>query len=320
MRQVQIALLAAIAAILLFSGYKLWKWNRGDAADAVQETEDGAGDDGETSTDDPFMDQIFYLTSSQLESKVDDGRDTILCLGNDSFAWDYENGLAAKLRDATGAEVRNGAFPGSTVTLQSDEPDLDRYPEDTFSFYHIAADIAANDFSDMESVVEARREEDYYYQHAYDELKNTDFAALDTLLIYYDAQDYLRQRSAYNPDDDKMYTDLKTMMGAYSSGIRQIRAAWPHIRVVLVTPALILTYTPEGTPVSADRFSYGHGVLGVYVEFCMRVGEACGVTVLDNYHNMVEEDNANGYMADTTHLSPAGNDALVRHIVSVLYP
>ncbi len=310
MRKVQIVLLILIIGIIGFFGWRLYRWNQG-----TQSPEPAAEDDAGEDFDIELMDQIYTLSAEQLSSKKDDGKDTILCLGNDSLAWDYDNGLSRILGEVTGREIRNGAFPASTVSVSTDK---EMGGEDLFSFFHIAEDIAAGDFSDLEQPVRDRWEENYNYQTSYETLVSTDYAALDTILIYYDGEDYLRQRSGYNPDGDKMWTDVKTMTGAYATGIRAIRAAYPHIRLILVTPPLMVTYTPEGTPVAADRFDMGHGTLSTYIEFCFRLSEACGVTVIDNYHGMSDEENTNGYMVDTRHFSETGNRALAAHIARVL--
>ncbi|MCR4762197.1 MAG: hypothetical protein K5696_01570 [Lachnospiraceae bacterium] len=314
MRWVQLVLLAVIVAVLGFSAWKLYRWNQGNEADT------GQADTQSDETGENFyieiLDQVYRLTADQLAGKKDDGKNTILCLGNDTFAWDYEGGLTKALAEETGAEILNGAFPGSTVTVKESGEETD--PGDVFSFYHIAMCIAAQDFSDMEQPVRDRWEENYNIQFSYDAIKNADYEALDTILIYYDAQDYLKQRSGYNPDEEKRWTDIHTVSGAYASGIRAIQKAYPHIRMVLVTPALVMTYTPEGNPVSADRYDFGHGTLTTYIDSILQVGEACGVTVLDNYHGMTDEENSNGYMVDTTHLSEKGNIAVAKHVARVL--
>ena len=301
MKRLQIILFAAILAIVGFFAYMLIKWDRSGSADRGEEYDDGEDFEVE------LADQVFELSSEELKGKKDDGKETILCLGNDSFAWDRDNDLCKVLAEKTGAEVINGAFPGSTVT-----------DGDVFSFVNVAKDIAAGNFSDLEGPAEALWNDNYNFQHALDALRGTDYEALDTMVIFYDAEDYLRQRSPYNPDEEKRRTDTSTVAGAYATGIGLIRETLPHVRVILVTPMLVLTYTTEGSPIAADRFDQGHGKLDVYVDQVVRTGYEMGVTVLDNYHGMTEEDNANGYLADPTHLSTAGCEALAEHIKKVL--
>ncbi|MCR5674918.1 MAG: hypothetical protein K6G16_04335 [Lachnospiraceae bacterium] len=312
----QIIILAAIAVVAVFIGIRLLLWNMSGASKKGDETEVSSDEDFDVEV----LDQIYFLSAEQLASKVDDGKETILCLGNDTFAWNYDDGLIKALREATGAEVVNGAFPGATVTVADRGLDYDAHPEDIFSFYHVAQDIASGDFSDLEAPARARWEEDYSYQTSYENLRDMDYAALDTIVIYYDGTDYLKLRSGYNPDADKMWTDIQTVAGAYATGIRAIREKWPHIRMILVTPMLMVVYTPEGTPIAADRYDFGHGTLATYIDFTLRVGEACGVTVIDNYHGMTDEDNSQGLMVDTSHLSETGNAAVAKHIAKVLHP
>lgn len=312
MKKLQIIALSAILAILAVIMITLVLWNNGVFNRSRED------DTAQEDFDVEIMDQIYTLSKEQLAGKKDDGKNTILCLGNDSFAFGYDEGLAKALAEETGAEVRNASFPGSTVSVVDRSLDISAHPDDVFSFYYVAKSIAERDFSDIDSVGVIRREENYNFQTSVDTLRDTDYDALDTILIYYDAEDYIKQRSPYNPDEGKTLTDLQTVTGAYASGIRLLKEALPHVRIVMVSPPLMIIYTPEGAPIAADRYDFGHGTLTTYTEFCFSVAEACGVTVLDNYHGMVEEDNANGYLLDDRHLSDAGNAALVKHIARVL--
>ena len=306
-KNLQLVFLIIILAVLVLSGIRLWQWNRGDM-NRNEQTEDA---EPEEDFEIEILDQVYELTAQDLAGKKDDGKETILCLGNDSFAWDYEGGVTAAIAEATGAEVVNGAFPGSTVT------DMGQ-PDDAFSFVRVAEAIAGGDFGSVDARAVECREEDYSYQISVDHLRDIDYAALDTILVFYDATDYVNRRSPYNPDADKMWTDTATVAGAIAVGCKQIRTAYPHIRIAVVTPMLVTVYTPEGQPIAADRYDFGHGKLEAYVNFTLAGADAAGVTGIDNYHGMTEEDNANGYMADTTHLSQAGAQALARHVKKAL--
>ncbi|MCR5093750.1 MAG: hypothetical protein K6B72_07245 [Lachnospiraceae bacterium] len=312
MKKAQLIVLGAMILLIAVAAVRLYLWNRGSVPDAEETAADEADLDVE------ILDQVYRLSGDDLAGKKDDGKETILCLGGDAFAWNYDEGLVRSIAEATGADVVNAAFLGSRVTVSSDKLDLSAHPEDVFCFYHIASDIAKGDFSDLEEAAHDRWEEDYSYQTSLDHLKEVDYAALDTILINYGAADYFAERSCYNPDEDKMFTDLKTVTGSYASGIRLIREALPHVRIVLLTPSLVYTYTTEGKPVEADRLDRGHGTLITYIEFALRLGEACGVTVIDNYHGMASEDTFADYMADTEHFSPAGNAQVAAHVARVL--
>lgn len=307
LRNMQLVILIVIIAVLILSGIRLWQWNRGDTGSSHRVEEEPLDED----FDIEILDQVYELSAQDLAGKQDDGRETILCLGNDSLTWDYEGGLTAALAKETGATVINAAFPGSTVT------DMGQ-PDDAFSFVRVAQAIASGDFGSVDARAVERREEDYNFQISVDHLRDTDYAALDTILVFYDAADYFARRSPYNPDADKMWNDTATVAGALATGLKQIREAYPHIRLAVVTPMLVMAYTPEGQPIAADRYDFGHGKLEVYVNFALAGADAAGVTGIDNYHGMTEEDNANGYLADTTHLSEAGCQALAKHVKKVL--
>ena len=84
---------------------------------------------------------------------------------------------------------------------------------------------------------------DSAYESSISTLEKVDFNNIDTIVVDYNAQDYLDGRIGMNPDDPK---DEVTYKGALSSGIAQIQETYPHIRIVCMTLTYCFAYNSEG--------------------------------------------------------------------------
>ena len=206
------------------------------------------------------LDNVFYLTSEDLEGHVDDGVNTILCLGNDAFTYNSgDKGLASRIAALTDSTVYNAAFPLSCVSLRTATYDSS-YPMDLFSFYNVTQAMVSGDFSDMEAAAAAM--DDSTYSQSVDVLQNIDMDSVDMIVIMYDAQDYLNQRAGrdFNDADNPI-----TFMGAYHAGLTALREAFPYIRIVVMSHTLCYAYTSEGV-VSGDTYDFGNGALPTYLQ------------------------------------------------------
>ena len=218
---VHISVLAVIALVIVFSAYKLIKWNQGTV-----ETEGVTGVDAEVEIED----QIFVLPEDKKAGHEDDGVETILFLGNDSITYDQnETGVVGQIESLLGATCYNCGFPDTTVALKYAERSSD-YPADIYSFKNVADCIA--DGTTEELITSASNFDDYTYEDHARKLNDVDFDKVDTLVIYYDAQDYLKLRIGMNPDNDQ---DPVTYSGALNYGIKRIQEKYPFIRIVCMS-------------------------------------------------------------------------------------
>ncbi len=97
-----IMLILVIAIVLM-----IVKWNKGQESDYDP-------DEVTTEFDTEPNDYILPLSAEQVAGKVDDGKITILTLGNSPFADDYnDNNLAKAIADIYDATVINGGMEGS---------------------------------------------------------------------------------------------------------------------------------------------------------------------------------------------------------------
>ena len=104
----------------------------------------------------------------------------------------------------------------------------------------------------------------YQYTLSTELLKELDFNTVDTLVIFYNAQDYLNLRIGLNPDNDK---DPITYNGALNAGIQMIQEKYPFIRIVCLSFPMCYAYDSSGNIVSGDRYDFGNGKLTTYLQF-----------------------------------------------------
>ncbi len=302
---VHIAVVVVIGAVIVFSVYKLLKWNAGTV-----ETEGVVEGDFEVEV----LDQIFLLPEDKKALHEDDGKETILFLGNDSLTYyDNENGFVQQVEAKTGATCINAGFPESTVALRNAAYD-DSYPLDTFSFYNVSKAIVEQDFT-LQDETAGRFEDSRYYKNT-DTLKGLDMTTVDTLVVFYDASDYLNLRIGMNPDNDK---DPITYSGALNSGISALKEAYPYIRIVCLSFPMCYAYDSAGAPVSGDEFDFGNGRLTTYLQFMIDVSGATGVTFIDNYYGMMHDDKNWSWLLDHIHVTADCNEKMAEHFVSVIY-
>jgi len=303
---VHIAVIGVIILVIAFSVFKLLRWNMGTA-----ETEGVVEGDFEVEV----LDQIFLMPEDKKALHEDDGKETILFLGNDVLTYyNDENGFVQQIEKNLGATCINAGFPVSTVALRNANYD-ESYALDAFSFYNVAGSIVDGDFSRMEKA--ATSFEDYTYDQHTETLKSLDMNTVDTLVIFYDAQDYISLRFGMNPNDD---SDPITYSGALFAGITKLQEKYPFIRIVCMSFPMCYAYDKSGALVSGDRFDFGNGRLTTYLQFMIDVSGATGVSFVDNYYGTIHEDNSSDWMLDNIHVNAACNEHMAKHFISAIYP
>lgn len=304
---VHIILIAIIVGVLAFSVFKLWRWNQGTA-----KTEGVTGESYEIEV----LDQIFLLSEDKKAGHEEDGTETILFLGNDSLTYDTsETGVTSQVQSKlAGSNCINAGFPASTVALKNAEY-TDDYALDAFSFYNVAKCIYDEDFDQL--IEKSTLFEDSRYDKSAETLRDLDFNTVDTLVIFYNAQDYLNLRVGMNPDND---SDPVTFSGAFNAGIKLIQEKYPFIRIVCMSFPMCYAYDSSGQLVSGDRYDFGNGKLTTYLQFMIDVSGATGVSFVDNYYGTIDEDNSSTWLLDNVHVNADCNAYMADHFVRVIYP
>ncbi|TCL59305.1 hypothetical protein EDD76_10441 [Kineothrix alysoides] len=299
-------LLGAILIIAAVAIIKLVIWNIGTRSD-YDPNNLAEGYDIEA------LDTIIPLSETKLQGRTDDGENTILCLGGNPLTDEMgQNGFTALLAQKTGATVYNGGFPDSGIAAKHSAY-TEGYPRDNFNLPYVAKSIASKDFTALTSAAAA--EQDEKYAQSAEILASIDYNKIDTIVIMYDAIDYLEKVPSDNPNDPY---ELSAYTGGLRNAIETIQEAYPYIRIFVMSHTFAQCIDENGNYQNGGTVDLGNGALPHYLVKEVDVAISCGVSIIDNYYGTINEDNYRDYMTDYIHLNDAGRNALADRLAEVI--
>ena len=302
-RWAHFVVIGIIALVILFFVLKLAKWN--SSSFELEESD-------EKNLEYELADIPNYLSDEQLAMPAhQDGKETILFLGNDAITYDKgETGVVEQIAKETGATCINAGFPGSTIARKAASYSSD-FPMDGFCFASVVQAITSGDYAVLHDA--AGHMSDSAYESSISTLEKVDFNNIDTIVVDYNAQDYLDGRIGMNPDDPK---DEVTYKGALSSGIAQIQETYPHIRIVCMTLTYCFAYNSEGKTMKGRDYDGGNGVVVDYYQYMIDACSAAphsGVSVIDNYYGTITDENSQDMLLDNVHVNADCNKYIAKH-------
>lgn len=303
---VNLILLGIILLIAIISIIRIVIWNIGTKSDF---------DPNATTTDFDVeaLDTIIPLDPDLLANKTDDGVNTILCLGNNPFSDDLgSTGIASLIGTETNSTVYNAAFPNSRIGAKYSSYS-DDYKRDLFSLPYVAKSIADQDFKQLEAA--AALEEDHKFKDAVGTLKEIDYSSLDTIIIMYDAIDYIEKTPADNPNDPY---ELSTYTGGLANAIESIQKAYPYVRILFLSHTFCNSLDENGNFVNGGSTDLGNGTLSHYLLLAVNVAINHNVTIIDNFYGSINENNYKEYLSDNIHLNEAGRKVIAGRVSEVL--
>lgn len=256
-----------------------------------------------------------FLLDSERET---DTQAQILFLG-DSILGQYrdETSIPALVGEMLNTEVFNGAFGGTTMSLQNRDY-RDAYYWDGLSFSRLTRAIAAQDFGLQQTI----RTKDYVtmdFRDIVDELDRLDLTSVQTVVISYGMNDYTTGSPIGGENSPE---DPYTMEGAMRTGIRYLQRSYPQIRIIFISPTYCWFINTLGTTnETCETNDYGGGYLEEYVEAQRRVAGECGVEFVDLYHAYYpheEYDNWSLYTNDGIHPNEAGRQKIAETLAKWL--
>ncbi len=306
---VHLVLIGVIVLMLFYGLIRLILWNIGQDSGY-----DPNADSTEYETE--ALDYIQPLDRKLLEGREDDGITTILCLGNDPFSDERgPEGLAELIASKCDATVYNCAFPSSCISMKYQEYS-DSYPLDALSLYLVTASLCGGDYALMEHAVNQLTQGQDAAVAALDTLKNVDFAKVDMLVMMYDLNDYRDGRSLVDLNND---INLLTWAGALNASIQQIQQAYPHIRIVLLSPSYGSYEDENGNLIDGDKTNLGNGVLPDYVQYEVDTAMANGVSILDNYYGTITQSAAEECLVDGYRLNRTGRERIAARFAKAIF-
>lgn len=244
---------------------------------------------------------------------------TILFFGNAPFAddRDSENGVVNMIAKATGAKTYNCSVAGSYLaakspTLKDTDSGLDVYNFYWLTLYLSLKGLDYFDWLEINPNATALPET----KQLRETLETIDMNTVDTIAIMYDGSDYLAGSLMNNPERDD---DVMSFTGNLLAGLRVLRAAYPKIRIIVLSPTYAFGVDENGNYVSSDQKIYeGGATLSSYVieECSAAISEY--VSFIDNIYGTFDEDEAPECLKDNLHLNQKGRELLVKRFVSAL--
>lgn len=266
------------------------------------------------------LDEILPLLADPETMPPDDGIQTILAFGNAPLAddRDSEKGLANILASEPNTVFYNCSVSGSCLSSINNAFNADTQPIDAYSFYWLVtlAVTGANKDYYPNAVKSLGVKAPPEAQEVYDTLTTIDLNTVDTVLIMYDGTDYFMGRSMYNDDDP---TDITCFTGNMEAGIEMLQHYYPHIRIIVMSPAYAYAVDLEGNYVSSDMYTYGQHVFSTYVIKQYTSASSRGVSFVDNLYGTITEDNAKEYLTDNIHLNQKGRELMAKRFLYALH-
>lgn len=311
---VALCMLAGIIIIIVIAGIRIGIF----FVPSKNKTESIAPEDLVRENEDYFT--VQHVTHP--DDYVDDGVTTILVLGDDSFAAERgADGVAALVSEYANATIYNCSFEGTSIAGETKDLNYDEYPLESFSLYRILTCIQANDYFLLDFTMSEKMEEvPDYYADTVELLKSIDFDTIDIVILSYGINDYLNGHITTDIYDEE---SVGSVFGALTRSVRMIKELFPHVKIIINSPAYAYYEDEDGTWIGGDIQRTGVQTncnLGDFMINMKNVAVNENVTFIDNYLGVdIDITNADQYLTDSPiNLNAAGRELVAQHIADVL--
>lgn len=277
--------------------------------------------DGEGTYDNTYDEILPAVDADGNIIITDTGEDlTILMLGNSPLSddRDSEDGLANIIAERTGANVINCAVSGSYMAAQRLHFRADLKPMDVYTPYWLCSLLCTDsiDFYFEDALEKMGAEAPPEAREVFDTMSTLDMNTVDMVVFMYDGTDYLMGNGIFNDDN---LTDIQKFTGNMEASIELLQNNFPHLRIIVMSPAYAFGIDENGDYISSDIQIYGgQHYLSSYV---IKQYESCmnrSVTFVDNIYGTITEDNAREYLTDNIHLNVEGRKRMADRLIYAL--
>lgn len=263
------------------------------------------------------LDRTYYMTPEQLGEHVSNEPKKILCFGNAPFAddRDSEDNLCNMMAEKTGAEVVNLSIPDSYLAMIPTEGDAPSDPRNYHTFYFLMCmGILKDDMTLRDYYNENVRGISEVGDEVVDYLFELDMETVDTIVLMYDAADYLDGRIKETPANT---SNPYTFCGNMYAGIDFVQKNYPHIQIIVMSPTYAYAIDEDGNYVSSDIIKVEGETLSSYAITQLNLCLVAEVTFIDHIYGTVNCDNADMYLTDNVHLNKAGREAVATRFAEI---
>ncbi len=297
-----------ILLCIVGSVFFIYKWAKGvDSTYDPDLVEDGY--------DIEVLDMVYYVTQDDLGEHVPNETKKILCFGNSPFSDDRDskNNLCNLIADKTKAEVINLSIPHSYMAMNSPEINVED-PNDYYSFYWLTCFATLKDKQVYTNYNNRGRGTSEIGDQVVDYLYELDMNTVDTIVVMYDAADYLDGRSK---EDSSNLTNPLTFCGNMYAGIELLQNLCPHIQIIIMSPTYAYALDADGNYQSSDIVKVNGDTLSAYAITQLGLCQVAEVTFIDHIYGTVNCDNADEYLKDNVHLNVAGREAVAERFAEI---
>ena len=293
---IPVLILISIAGIVFF----IAKWAKGvDSTYDRDAVEDGYEIE--------VLDRVYYVYPDDLAGHIPNDTKKVLCFGNSPFSddRDSEDNLCNLMAEKTGAEIINLSIPNSFLSMGSPDTIVSD-PLDYHTFYWLMcfASLDDNIVNEMRSNYDnLSRGVSEIGDNVVDYLCDLDLNTVDTIVLMYDATDYLNGRLKETSDN---ISNPLTFCGNMLAGIELIQSRYPHIQIIIMSPTYAYAIDENGDYISSDIIKVEGESLSSYAITQLNICQLTEVTFIDNIYGTVHADNADMYLTDNVHLNVKG--------------
>lgn len=228
-----------------------------------------------------------------------------------------DKSISKFIEEKTGATVYNAGFGGCRMSTHSNY-------WDAFGMHSLADSIASGSWSVQDNaLVSGAGALPTYFSETVAMLKGIDWNEIDVITIGYGTNDYSGDRTT-DPKENDPY-EWTSFEGALRYSLRTILMAYPHLKVIVVSPMWRWfiengEYLNDSDDQAATNY---HGyTLPQFVASCEKIAKEVHVPYLDNYYDLgINKYNYLYYFypTDGTHPNVVGRSLRADYIVSKLY-
>lgn len=251
------------------------------------------------------LDRVYYVYPENLAGHKPNDTKKVLCFGNAPFSddRDSDNNLCNLIAGKTGADIVNLSIPDSYLSMGSPEGNISD-PLDYYTFYWLMCFAALEDkerlIQDYDNLARGTSEIGDY---VVDYLCDIDLNTVDSIVLMYDASDYLIGRIKETPEN---VSNPRTFCGNMFAGIELIESLYPHIQIIIMSPTYAYAIDENGEYISSDIIKVEGESLSSYAITQLNLCQVAEVTFIDNIYGTVHADNADSYLTDNVHLNLEG--------------
>ncbi len=242
--------------------------------------------------------------------------DTVeIAVFGDSLIGEYrdEDSVTELMEEILGKKVYNGAL-GGTCYCYTDTTGRRSYTKDALNLAGLSQAIYADDFRPQLNARIRDSATEYFYG-VIEDISWLEYEKMDVLFLAYGMNDY---HAAVPFDNQENPYDPYTLKGSIRHSVRNIKEAYPDLRIILVTPTYSW-YHAQG--LTCENYDTGNGVLEDYVAALTEVTEELDLEIIDLYHDFYRHDTFDDwqiYTNDGLHPNETGRRMIAEKLSSYL--